>query len=147
MSEKDMLDQRPYMMEATRQWVMDSGFTPYLAAIAAGAQVPPQAVKNGKVILNLRPAGVQNYIINEHGLLCDMRFGGVSYPIHVPLDNILAIYAKENMDGNVFNAAQSAAAEAGIGETVSQAAVVQESEPEVSPVDQPTPRPGLRLIK
>lgn len=97
-----MLNFRPYEIEAYRQWVEDSGFTPYMAVIAEGASVPMQYVKDGKIVLNVRTAAMINYRIGQEGISFTTRFGGQPFNVFVPTANILAVYGKENGEGVMY---------------------------------------------
>lgn len=105
MSPTSMTSNRPYLLRALYEWISDNGLTPYLLVDAAseGVLVPPSAVKDGRVVLNIAARAVtQLEIANEHiGFLA--RFGGVSQAIHVPMAAVLAIYAQENGQGMMFS--------------------------------------------
>jgi stringent starvation protein B len=51
--------QRPYLLRAMHEWIADNGMTPHLLVDAAlpGVRVPPQSVKDGKVVLNIAARG------------------------------------------------------------------------------------------
>ncbi len=85
--------------------------------------VPPQYVKNGRIILNISPAAVHGLKIDNTSIEFSGRFGGTVYDILVPLTAVEAIYSKENGKGMVFA-------------------------PEPDTANRPTPRkPVLKLIK
>ena len=50
-----MTPSRPYLVRAIYEWLVDNQATPYLLldANAAGARVPIQYVKDGKIVLNI----------------------------------------------------------------------------------------------
>ena len=91
-------------MRALNEWILDNRLTPYLLVDAeiAGVEVPNQYVENGKVVLNISPAAVKGINISNESVRFNARFGGVSYPIGIPIDAVLAIYAKENGMGMIF---------------------------------------------
>ena len=65
MSEGDdatpMLDQRPYLLRALNDWIVDSGFTPHVLVDATGdgVCVPLSAISDGRVVLNISPTAVR----------------------------------------------------------------------------------------
>ena len=98
----EMVDIRPFMMNAYRDWIIASNCTPYVAVIAERATVPREHVKNGKIILNVSPRATKDFLINENGMMFNARFSGKDFPVYVPLDNIEGVYAKENGEGCHF---------------------------------------------
>jgi len=94
---------KPYLLRAIYEWCTDNGYTPYLAAMVdARTRVPREFVKNGEIVLNISftaTSGLKmdNDLINFHA-----RFGGVSREISVPVENVVAIYARENGQGMAF---------------------------------------------
>ena len=50
-----MTSNRPYLLRALYEWIGDNGMTPYLLVDAAreGVRVPPSAIKDGRVVLNI----------------------------------------------------------------------------------------------
>ena len=44
--------QRPYLIRAMHEWMVDNGFTPHLVVDARreGVQVPTEHVKDGKIV-------------------------------------------------------------------------------------------------
>lgn len=55
-----MTSYRPYLLRALYEWIADNGMTPHLLVDATrpGVQVPPHAVKDGKVVLNIAERAV-----------------------------------------------------------------------------------------
>lgn len=97
-----MLDKKPYLIDAFRNWIIDSNHTPYILVNADGAQVPPSRVKNGKIVLNISHTSTNLYCANAEALAFDARFGGVSFSIFIPMKNIIAIYPKELPEEGYF---------------------------------------------
>ncbi|HYD94220.1 MAG TPA: ClpXP protease specificity-enhancing factor [Noviherbaspirillum sp.] len=94
---------KPYLLRAIYEWCTDNGYTPYLAAaVDARTMVPREFVKNGEIVLNISFTAtsglkMENDFVNFHA-----RFGGVSREISIPVDNVVAIYARENGQGMAF---------------------------------------------
>lgn len=96
-----MTSHRPYLLRALNEWIADNGMTPHLLvdATQAGVQVPASAVKEGKVVLNIAERAVVRLLIDNEAVSFTARFGGVSYPVHVPIGAVLAIYSRETGQG------------------------------------------------
>jgi stringent starvation protein B len=108
------LSRRPYLLRAMLDWMIDCGHTPHLIVDAApeGVRVPKAYVKEGRIVLNISPNATQSLQIDGEAVSFNARFGGVAQVIHVPIDAVLGIYARETGQGMVF----SAEGEAGPGE-------------------------------
>ena len=96
-----MTSNRPYLLRAVHEWICDNGLTPHIVVDAGkpGVQVPPQAVSEGRVVLNLAPRAVSHLEIGNDAITFMARFGGVSQPVNVPIAAVQAIYARENGQG------------------------------------------------
>jgi stringent starvation protein B len=96
-----MTSNRPYLLRAVHEWICDNGLTPHIVVDAAkpGVQVPPQAISEGRVVLNLAPRAVARLEIGNDAITFMARFGGVSQPVNVPIAAVQAIYARENGQG------------------------------------------------
>lgn len=101
-----MSSNRPYLVRAIHDWISDNHLTPYLLVDAAwpGVLVPPQAAKDGRIVLNIAPRAVSALDIGKDWIYFNARFGGVSHRVEVPLGAVLAIYAQENGQGMMFPA-------------------------------------------
>lgn len=105
MSESDkMTSNRPYLVRAMYDWICDNGLTPYVLVDARmpHVRVPPQAVKDGQVVLNVAVRAVTELELGNDRIRFLARFGGVSQQVDVPLIAVLAIYAQENGQGMMF---------------------------------------------
>ena len=100
-----MTSSRPYLIRALYEWIVDNGLTPYVLINAENDQVvvPRQFVENGKIVLNVNPSAVQNLLLGNEYLELDARFSGSPMHVVVPVLSVLAIYARENGKGMVFN--------------------------------------------
>lgn len=105
-----MSSNRPYLLRAIHEWIGDNGLTPYLLVDAgvAGVRVPPSAVKDGRVVLNIAARAVGHLEIGNVQIVFSARFGGVSQQVEVPINAVLAIYAQENGQGMMFAAEDAA---------------------------------------
>jgi len=107
-----MRSQRPYLLRALYEWIVDSETTPYLLVKAThdGVVVPMEFVQDGQIVLNVSPNAVRDFNIGNDAIAFDGRFGGRSFNVWVPLAAIAAIYAKENGQGMMFDRNDSPAA-------------------------------------
>lgn len=101
-----MTSDRPYLLRAMYEWIIDNGMTPLLvvnADPARGAQVPQNYIENGRIILNVHPAAVKDLDLGNQAVIFGARFGGAPFQIYVPMTAVMAIYARENGKGFAFN--------------------------------------------
>ncbi len=124
---------KPYLLRAIYEWCTDNGYTPYLAAAVDGrTQVPREFVKNGEIVLNISFDATSGLKMDNDLVHFHARFGGVSREISVPVENVLAIYARENGQGMAFEATKPGAAETAApeaAETVSDSSATLTSVP------------------
>ncbi|MCK7592564.1 ClpXP protease specificity-enhancing factor [Pseudomarimonas salicorniae] len=96
-----MTSNRPYLVRAMYEWISDNALTPYLLVDAGieGVQVPSQAVKDGRVVLNIAGRAVAQLELGNDEIRFMARFSGVSQSVRVPMPAVLAIYAQETGQG------------------------------------------------
>lgn len=106
----EMTSNRPYVLRALYEWIVDNGMTPHVLvnANAGNVSVPEQHVHDGKIVLNISPAAVRDLDMGNTFITCHTRFSGNPFHISVPSSAILAIYAKENGKGMIFPEDESA---------------------------------------
>ena len=96
---------RPYLLRALHDWCTDNGFTPYIAVHVDGrVQVPMEYVKNNEIVLNVGFEATSGLKLGNEFVEFKARFGGTSRDIVVPIDHVIAIYARENGQGMAFPA-------------------------------------------
>ncbi len=85
-------------------WISDNGETPHIVVDASqeGVQVPSQYVTDGKVVLNIGGSATQALNISNDTVEFSARFGGVPFPVYVPVRAVLGIYARESGEGMIF---------------------------------------------
>ena len=104
---------RPYLIRALHEWCTDNGFTPYVAVfVAPGVQVPMEYVKNNEIVLNVGFEATSGLNLGNEFIEFKARFGGSSRDIAVPVDHVVAIYARENGQGMAFPVPNQGAAAA-----------------------------------
>lgn len=128
-----MNSSKPYLLRALYEWIADNGLTPHIIVDAEAANIdfPGQAVQDGRLVLNISPMATRELNMTNEAVSFQARFGGAPRDILLPIDTVLAIYARENGQGMMF---------ADTGETGQESG--EESDPGGKP-DGPT----LRVIK
>jgi stringent starvation protein B len=161
---------RPYLIRALYDWCTDNGLTPYVAVLVDDTvQVPREYVKNGEIVLNISFDATSSLKLGNDFIEFKARFAGSAREIMVPVNRVIAIYARENGQGMAFPVAvptaggeelprvsplSSVPAAGAPGEE--DAKVVQLVSPEQSVADGPEgepprppggPRPTLKRVK
>ena len=96
---------RPYLLRALHDWCTDNGFTPSIAVhVDRRVQVPMEYVKNHEIVLNIGFEATSGLKLGNDHIEFKARFGGSSREIVVPVDHVVAIYARENGQGMAFPA-------------------------------------------
>jgi stringent starvation protein B len=100
-----MTPSQPYLLRAIYEWIVDNDLTPYMLVNAENeaSHVPHQYVENGKIVLNLGPEAVNDLQMANDYIDFNARFSGKAMNVSFPVSAVLAIYAKENGQGMVFN--------------------------------------------
>ncbi|OSM97447.1 MULTISPECIES: ClpXP protease specificity-enhancing factor [Lonsdalea] len=126
---------RPYLLRAFYDWLLDNQLTPHLVVDVTlpGVQVPMEFARDGQIVLNIAPLAVGNLELADDLVRFNARFGGVPRQVMVPMAAVMAIYARENGAGTMFE--PEPAYEAG-GDAVD--ALVQDDEPH---------KPSLRTVE
>jgi stringent starvation protein B len=138
---------RPYLIRALYDWCSENGFTPYVAVkVDASVQVPREYVQGGEIVLNVSMDATSSLKLGNDFIEFKARFGGKPRDIMVPIQRVMAIYARENGQGMAFPVNDDDAP----GTTLT---AVQPHEAKALPDDEPTPpstspaRPALKRIK
>lgn len=99
-----MTARRPYMLRAFYDWLVDNDLTPHLVVQATmpGVRVPLEFVQDGQIILNIAPRAVGQLELGNEAISFHARFSGRPHSVIVPLRAVLAIYARENGAGTMF---------------------------------------------
>ena len=113
MSEQAPSSTKPYLVRAIHEWCSDNGFTPYLAvAVTDQVRVPVEHVRNGEIVLNIGVLATDQLQITNDDISFQARFSGRVQQIFVPMDNVVAIYAKETGNGMAFEVPKTPDAQA-----------------------------------
>ena len=134
-----MTSSRPYLIRAIYQWIADNGMTPHLLVDVGieGVVVPVEHVQNGKIILNIAPMAISGLVLGDSEITFNARFSGKSQELYIPVEAVLAIYAKENGQGMMFSEDDGA---------VSSTDSDDDHDPEDPDPNKPK-RPALRVVK
>jgi len=119
---------KPYLIRSIYTWIIDNQLTPHLLVDAQNPEsvLPKDFIENGKIVLNIRPEATQGLTLDNDKIQFSARFSGESIHITVPTVAVLAIYAKENGKGMIFD---------------------QEEDNETPPPEDKPARPQLRVVK
>jgi stringent starvation protein B len=94
---------RPYLIRALYDWCTDNGLTPYVAVLVDDTvQVPREYVKNGEIVLNISFDATSSLKLGNEFIEFKARFAGSAREIMVPVNRVIAIYARENGQGMAF---------------------------------------------
>jgi stringent starvation protein B len=95
---------KPYLLRAMHEWISDSECTPHIVVDASvkGVDVPRQYVRDGKIVLNISWNATAQLRMDADEVSFSGRFGGASMMVRIPIDAVLAIYARETGQGMIF---------------------------------------------
>lgn len=133
MGQRSTTKQRPYLIRAMHEWMIDNDLTPHLVADVSseGIDVPMEHVQDGKIILNVSYSATRALSLGNEEIAFETRFGGKARRLTVPVAAVLGIYARETGQGMVFSD--------------------EEPEPPDSPDSpsdpDPSSRPNLKVVK
>ena len=100
-----MSPRRPYILRALYDWLLDNQLTPLLVVNAEyiGTIIPTEFVQEGRIVLNIAPNATANFSMSQTEIEFSARFSGVPRQVYVPMGAIMAIYARENGAGMMFD--------------------------------------------
>jgi stringent starvation protein B len=126
-----MTSLKPYLIRSIYDWIIDNDLTPHLLVDAENkhAILPLQFIEDGKIVLNIRPQAIQGLTLGNEEIQFDARFSGKPMHIVTPVAAVMAIYAKENGKGMIFDQED------------------EESDKTPPPENKPPARPTLRVVK
>ncbi len=150
-SDAELPSTRPYLIRALYDWCSENGFTPYVAVkVDNTVQVPREYVQGDEIVLNVSMDATSSLKLGNEFIEFKARFGGKPRDIMVPIQRVMAIYARENGQGMAFPVSDN-------GDTTSSplssvTAVSAQDGTELQgdePTPPPTspPRPFLKRIK
>ena len=100
-----MTSLKPYLIRSIYEWIVDNDLTPHLLVDAGNkaAILPLDFVEDGKIVLNIKPEAIQGLSLGNDTIEFNARFSGKPIHIVAPIAAILAIYARENGKGMIFD--------------------------------------------
>ena len=100
-----MTSSQPYLIRAIYDWILDNNLTPYLLVNAENdyAMIPREYVEDGKIVLNINPSAISDLQLGNDYIMFNARFSGKAMEVSVPIVAVLAIYARENGQGMMFD--------------------------------------------
>ncbi|NMM41945.1 ClpXP protease specificity-enhancing factor [Pseudoalteromonas arctica] len=146
-----MTPNRPYLLRAFFDWIVDNQCTPHLVVNAdfPAVQIPTQFVQDGQIVLNISPSAVTQFSMDNQQLSFNARFGGQPMQVYVPIGAVLAIYARENGEGTVFTADEFLEDEDEFAAELESVDIADELLPDEPAPSKPEKKKGshLRVIK
>jgi stringent starvation protein B len=125
-----MTSLKPYLIRSVYEWIVDNDLTPHLLVNAENnkGNLPADYIEDGKIILNMRPQAIDALSLGNELIEFNARFSGTAMAITASVNAVMAIYAKENGKGLVFDQ--------------------ENSDEDETPPEQPPPsKPTLRVVK
>ena len=111
-----MLSNRPYLLRAFHEWIVDSKCTPILVIDAnhPRCNIPQDFVEGGEIVFNISYAAIRDLKISNEFIEFKASFSGVIHLISAPIKAVLAVYAEENGEGIFFDAEEDETGAEGI---------------------------------
>ncbi len=143
-----MTSSRPYIIRALYEWIVDNDCTPYLLVdtTVPGVDVPDQFAGEEQVVLNLAPMAIRDLDVSNEAVMFLARFGGRTFQVCVPVGGVMAIYAKENGQGMVFEVEAQPEGVHLVDSEVNEEEPSPEPDPK-GPGRPPKGRPSLKVVK
>lgn len=159
-----MTSNKPYLIRALYEWLVDNDATPYIMVdtTVPGVMIPPGIDNDGQVVLNIAMRAVQGLDLANDHITFSARFGGVNHHLYLPMRAVMAIYSKEDGQGMMFSEDTSATADAPASDVEQPAASIAPAPSlEEDGVDKPAAdtsastsgkkfppkKPGLTIVK
>jgi stringent starvation protein B len=132
-----MTSNKPYLIRALYEWLVDNDATPYILVDTTHAQVeiPTGIDKDGQVVLNIAISAVQGLEMTNDHIAFSARFNSASRNIYIPMQSVMAIYSREDGEGMMF-------ADDSSGEAANQKSNNETDDKQIKPVG-----PGLKIVK
>lgn len=155
-----MLSNRPYLLRAFYQWIVDSGCTPILVIDATNpsCQIPEEFAEGGEIVFNVAPVAIRDFQISNQSVEFRASFSGIGHNIYAPVSAIMAVYAEENGEGLFLDAEEEDADHGDTAKTMrSQLRSIDGSSASAEPIDglsidapviaASRPKPVLKLVE
>lgn len=98
------ISSRPYLLRALYQWLLDYQLTPHIVVLseAVRGSLPDTYTRQSEVVFNISPEAVRQLDMGNEYVCFSARFGGKPTQLNIPVDQVVAIYARENGAGMGF---------------------------------------------
>ncbi len=139
---------RPYLIRALYEWCTDNGLTPYVAVrVDDTVRVPREYVKDGEIVLNISMDATSALKLGNDYIEFKARFAGVARDILVPLNRVMAIYARESGQGMAFTLDEEGQLPASVGDEAGAAGLPEEAGPGGAPLGVLTPVASTDVVE
>ena len=140
-----MTSNRPYLIRAIYDWIIDNGMTPHLLidALHPSAIVPQSFVEQGRIVINVAPQAVHGLQFGNDAIRFSARFGGNPFSVELSPQAVLGLYARENGHGMLFPDEEPGDDEPDV-EAADRRADAGDGEDQA---DKKPPRPSLKVVK
>ncbi len=103
-TQQPMTSNKPYLLRALHEWIVDNGCTPYLYinTQTKNLRLPAHLADENPLVLNSSPKACKDLQLTNDAISFQARFGGQVFTVHLPIDAIIAIVARENGQGMTF---------------------------------------------
>lgn len=100
-----MRSNKPYLIRAFYEWIIDNGCTPFLMvnAFSPNCKVPVDFIQNGEITFNILPEAIRELKLGNDAVEFRASFSGIVHVIFIPISAVLAVYAQENGQGMFFD--------------------------------------------
>ena len=97
-----MTSNRPYLIRAIYEWVVDNDLTPMVVVRNGGTELGTALEDDQLTVYNISPRAVRDLVIDEEGIRFHARFQGVSKHMVLDVEKVARIFCKENNEGLIF---------------------------------------------
>ena len=101
-----MISNRPYLLRAFHEWIVDSACTPILVlnAYHPRCRIPQDYVEGEEIVFNISTSAIRDLKLTNEAVEFKASFSGIIHIIYAPIQAVMAIYAEENGEGLFFDA-------------------------------------------
>ena len=148
MQDEQLPSTRPYLIRALYEWCTDNGFTPYVAVKVDGSvQVPREHVQGGEIVLNISMDATSALKLGNEFIEFKARFGGQARDIMVPVNRVMAVYARENGQGMAFPVSDEPSPASSLSPVPAKSVSADEFADDGHEPPPSGPRPALKRVK
>ena len=97
-----MTSNRPYLIRAIYEWVVDNDLTPMVVVRNGGTELGTALEDDQLTVYNISPRAVRDLVIDEESIRFHAQFQGVSKHMVLDVEKVARIFCKENNEGLIF---------------------------------------------